>query len=171
MFSNVNIVCKFQILEEFTTAYRELANVASKHDLLDVDPALKEYSVMHKHFMDTADELERKLATQFDLALDQCFTTTQTSTLIQMLGTIMHLPRIMEALEPRYINVVHAFLAEMALIKRTFDAGVANVNAAGFLALPVDPGLPPTAGTLKWIGNLRNRMELPAAMFPYLDYP
>lgn len=145
--------------------------MAGKHDLLDVDPALTEFNTLNHNFNAVADELQRKLATQFDLAFGQCFTTTQVTTLLQMLGTIMNLPIVMTELEPCYKKVVDYFLNELALVKRTFDLGIKNVNNQGLMALPVDAGLPSSGGILKWIHNLRNRLEMPASLFPYLDYP
>lgn len=160
----------FQISEDFALLYREWANVSSKYDLLDVNPALPHFANAKRNFDQKADELERKLATQFDLAFEQCNTTTQIATLIQILGTIMHRPIIMAELKPRYDDVITAFARELAQVKRTFDRGVLNMEKFGVQALPIDPGQAPVTGVLKWIHKLRQRLLLPAANFPYLDY-
>lgn len=151
--------------------FRNWANIAGKLDLLDFDPKLNNFKREKQNFDKASDELQRRLATQFNMAFDQCVTTTQCTTLIQMLGTIMHQPIIMKELKSRYNDVIHLFSSDMDLVKKTFDQGVKNINEHGFFALPLDPGQPPIAGTLKWVNKLRTRLTLPASNFPYLDYP
>lgn len=150
--------------------YREWANIGSKYDLLDVNPELRHFELAKHNFDESSDELERKLATQFDRAFEQCNTTTQTATLIQILTTILHRPKIMEELQPRFEDVVQHFKRELEQIKRTFDRGVANIEEGGLRALPVGPGQAPMTGVLKWIHSLRTRITAPAGNFPYLDY-
>lgn len=159
-----------KIADDFAVLYREWANVSSKYDLLDVNPALPHFNNAKHHFDEKADELERKLATQFDLAFEQCNTTTQLSTLIQILGTIMHRPILMAELKPRYDDVITAFARELAQVKRTYDRGVLNMEQFGVQALPIDPGQAPVSGILKWIHKLRQRLMMPSSNFPYLDY-
>lgn len=157
-------------MDTFSGIYRNWANIATKYDLLDFDPRLPHFNREKCAFDKTSDEYQRRLATQFDLAFDQCVTTTQCTTLIQMLGTIMHRPIIMNELKPRYNDVIRLFSTDMDLVKVTFDQGVKNINEHGFFALPLDSGQPPIAGTLKWVNKLRARLLLPASNFPYLDY-
>lgn len=145
-------------------------NIGSKFDLLDLNPALKHFEKEKIHFDFEADKLERKLAQQFDLAFEQCNTTTQTTTLMQMLSTIMQRPKIHAELKQRYNDVVDNFSRELAQIKTTFDRGMLDVKTNGLAALSAGPGLAPVSGALKWIHTLRKRMTGPSSNFPYLDY-
>lgn len=159
-----------QISEDFALLYRDWTNVCSKYDVLDVNPQLPHFDLAKANFDEKAGEMERKLATQFDLAFEQCYTTTQCSTLIQILGTIMHRPILMAELKPRYDDVIQTFASELEMVKRTFDRGLHNMETRGVFALPIDPGQAPVTGVLKWINKLRQRLLMPASNFPYLDY-
>lgn len=159
-----------QIAEDFNLLYREWVNVGGKHDLLDVNPELQHFTLAKDKFDQSCDELERKLANQFDRGFETCNTTTQTMTLIQMLSTIMHRPKIIDELKPRYGDVVHNFKLELEQIKRTFDRGMANIKNGGLRELPVGPGQAPVTGVLQWIRMLRGRITGPVSNFPYLDY-
>lgn len=135
-----------------------------------MNPERQNFAKEKRNFDERADELERKLATQLDLAFEQCNTTTQTTTLIQMISTIIFRPKIFEALKFRYTDVVTNFSREVDQVKRTYDRGMANVEQGGLAALPVGPGQAPVSGALKWIRSLRARIVVPRVNFAYLDY-
>lgn len=161
----------FQILEDFLVIYREWVNIAGKYDLLDVTAIIDAFPKHRDIFQMRCDEIQRRIATQFDMAFEQCTTTTQVSTLIQVVGTILHQPLIKKELEFRYNDVIRLFCKEMDVVKKTFDRGVRNINNGGCIALPVDAGQSPVAGVIKWVKSLKERLNQTSSYFPHLDYP
>lgn len=159
------------ILDEFTMLYSEWTNISNKIDILEVDLNVKDFQREKERFDRISAEMERKLSTQFNLAFDECNTTTQVTTLILILGTMMHRPIILTEIRHRYNDVIMYFTREMEMVKKTFDRGIKNIKEKDLMALPIDPGHPPLAGALKWIRQLRSRLNQPAGNFPLLDYP
>lgn len=160
-----------QILEDFLVIYRDWVNIAGKSDLLDVYPTIDVFPKHRDTFEMRCGELQRRIATQFDVAFEQCTTTTHVSTLIQVLGTILQQPVIKQELEFRYNDVIRLFCEEMDVVKKTFDRGVENISNGGCIALPVDAGQSPVAGCMKWVKGLKERLKQTASYFPHLDYP
>ena len=151
--------------------YREWANTCSKFDILDVAAKPTEYNQEKIKFHKAVEELERKLVTQFNLAFDECDTATKASMLIQILGTVMHIPMIFKEVKHRYNDVIEHFVRDLNLVKKTFDRGIENIEKGGLMDIPVDIGHPAVAGAVRWIHKLRSRLERHAAFFPYLDFP
>lgn len=158
-----------QIAVDFEALYMEWNNVCSKHDILDVQPKQVAFAAAKQHFDNAAGELMRKLATQLSLAFTQCHTTTQLTTLMQMCGTLMHVPLIALELNSFYGEVVRTFGEQLDTVKLTFDRGVRTIETDGMLAFLIDPGQAPVTGVLKWIAKLRARLVMPASNFAYLD--
>lgn len=136
-----------------------------------MNPALTDFERENKKFQKLSDQLERKLAAQFDLAFDECVTTTGATKLMLVAGTIILQPVIVAQLEHRFFDIVKLFSKDLDEVKIMFDRGVKNIDVSGYMALPVALGQPPVAGTLKWIRQLRERLLRPSKDFVYLDYP
>lgn len=137
---------------------------------MDIDPSVDHFDRENKIFQFAADELQRKLATQFNLAFDECFTTVHATKLLQILGTIFMQPIIFAELKHRYEDVVSLFLNELNMVKETFDARIAELDSDNNLpSVSVDRGLPMSAGTVQWVRQLRKRIEEITADFPYID--
>lgn len=138
--------------------------------MLDIDSAVTHFDRENAIFYRAADELQRKLATQFNNAFDECFTTTHATKLLQILGTIFRQPIIFAEVKHRYEDVVRLFLAELDMVKRTFDKEIGRMNANGELpSISVDRGFPMSVGTIRWVRQLLGRIEKIVQDFPYID--
>lgn len=150
--------------------YRNWTNISNRYDLLDIDPAVEHFDRENAIFYRAADELQRRLATQFDIAFEECFTTLHATKLLQILGTIFRQPIIFAEVKHRYEDVVRLFLSELDMVKRTFDKEIDRMNGDGELpSVSVDRGFPMSVGTIRWVRQLRERIEKIAQDFPYLD--
>lgn len=121
--------------------------------------------------MEKSNVLERKLATQINLAFDECVHLLQMTKLIQILGTLMHRNIIFMEVKDRYRDVLNLFSIELKNIKEIFDNGINEINTNGVENLStIDSGYPIITGTIKWIRKLIDRIQIPFLQFSYLDY-
>lgn len=154
------------IYEEFMQLYGKWSTI--QFDLLDPNPKLKDFKYELKSFNEAADDLERKLAFQFNLAYDECFNLEQRIKLTQILGSLIDRPLIKGEIYDKIEYIVEMFQDELALIKRTFDDGTKNLKS-GLNTLPIDRGFPTTSGAIMFIRKLRNRLLQMDTNFGYIE--
>lgn len=155
-----------RIREQFVTLYANLEH-------LDVDPLYMDDStkflLMFDRFTQGYQDLERSLATQFNLAFDDCVTSMQYVKLIINLGTSLYRPIILKELNSRFDDVVILLEHEIVEIKKTFDEYSEKIiNGSTRKESILDPGYSALIGNISWLRQLRHRVTETSEYFPML---
>lgn len=154
------------IREQFVLLYANLEH-------LDVDPLYMDDStkflLMNDRFTHGYQELERSLATQLNLAFDDCVTSMQYLKLIINLGTSLYRPIILKELHSRFTEVVTVLEHEIVEVKKTFDEyskQIMNDPTRKYSIL--DAGHSALIGNISWVSQLRHRVTETSEFFSLL---
>lgn len=155
-----------KIREKFVTLYNNLEH-------LDVDPLYMDDSTkflqMFEKFTQGYQDLERSLATQFNLAFDDCVTSLQYVKLIINLGTSLYRPIILKELHLKFNDVVILLEHEMIEVKKTFDEYSEQIiNDSTRANSILDSGCAALIGNIAWCHQLRQRVTETSEYFNLL---
>ncbi|XP_037074053.1 dynein beta chain, ciliary-like [Pollicipes pollicipes] len=152
------------VFNQFNEYYAHFAG--QTYDSLDPDDEsfVADYETFTGHILD----LDRRLATCVCQAFDDCVCSESAFKLITMCGTLLERSVIKEDFEPKYNQLLQMIHAELDEAKVVYDRQMALAEAG---SLQLGQNMPAVAGTLKWIAELRGRVQGTMDNFRGLEHP
>jgi len=89
--------------------------------------------------------------------------------LIDILGALLDRPLIRQDFNEHYAEVVTMMDDELGFAKQLYDQQMRSIADAG--VMPVQKNMPPTAGRLQWVRELRQRIASPMSSFRRIEHP
>uniref|UniRef100_F7BXB8 Dynein axonemal heavy chain 17 n=1 Tax=Equus caballus TaxID=9796 RepID=F7BXB8_HORSE len=137
----------------------ELVKVFADCKYDPLDPGDLSFDDDYADFETKIQDLDRRLATIFCQAFDDCGSIESCSKLLYMCGGLLERPLILAEVVPRYSVMLELFDAELDNTKVLYDAQIA-ASANGNIP-PIHKNMPAVAGQLKWSLELQERLETP----------
>ncbi|XP_069339031.1 dynein axonemal heavy chain 17 [Eulemur rufifrons] len=154
-----------QIYEEVFELVKVFADC--KYDPLD--PGDSSFDSDYADFETKIQDLDRRLATMFGQAFDECSSIESSAKLLYMCGSLLERPLILAEVVPRYSVMLEMFDTELDNAKVMYDAQMA-ASAEGNIP-PIHKNMPPVAGQLKWSLELQERLEVSMKHLKHIDHP
>uniref|UniRef100_A0A1I8PDY1 Dynein beta chain, ciliary n=1 Tax=Stomoxys calcitrans TaxID=35570 RepID=A0A1I8PDY1_STOCA len=151
-----------KILEEYNGYYREWSNI--QYNPLDPDAPNSTFPTDRDAFKDKTDILERKLALQFQLALEDSHD-------LMLCGTLLLRPIIKAHLDPYMHILVDDFLEEIEAVKVDFNAFEKTYREKGVYDLPSDVCFAPISGSIAYLNKLEHRIKWMRTDYELYEYP
>nr|XP_020013652.1 dynein heavy chain 17, axonemal [Castor canadensis] len=138
-----------------------------KYDPLD--PGDLSFDNDYTDFEIKIQDLDRRLATIFCQAFDDCNSIESSAKLLYMCGGLLERPLILAEVVPRYSVMLELLDKELDNAKLLYDAQMA-ASAVGTIP-PIHKNMPPVAGQLKWSLELQERLEVSMKHLKYIEHP
>ncbi|XP_070335949.1 dynein axonemal heavy chain 17 isoform X2 [Odocoileus virginianus] len=147
----------------------ELVKVFADCKYDPLDPGDSSFDDDYADFETKIQDLDRRLATIFCQAFDDCNSIESSAKLLHMCGGLLERPLILAEVVPRYSVMLELFDTELDNTKILYDAQIA-ASADGNIP-PIHKNMPPVAGQLKWSLELQERLEAPMRDLRHIDHP
>ncbi|XP_008523107.2 dynein axonemal heavy chain 17 isoform X1 [Equus przewalskii] len=147
----------------------ELVKVFADCKYDPLDPGDLSFDDDYADFETKIQDLDRRLATIFCQAFDDCGSIESCSKLLYMCGGLLERPLILAEVVPRYSVMLELFDAELDNTKILYDAQIA-ASANGNIP-PIHKNMPAVAGQLKWSLELQERLETPMKDLKHVEHP
>ncbi|CAI9163741.1 unnamed protein product [Rangifer tarandus platyrhynchus] len=147
----------------------ELVKVFADCKYDPLDPGDSSFDDDYADFETKIQDLDRRLATIFCQAFDDCSSIESSAKLLHMCGGLLERPLILAEVVPRYSVMLELFDTELDNTKILYDAQIA-ASADGNIP-PIHKNMPPVAGQLKWSLELQERLEAPMRDLRHIDHP
>uniref|UniRef100_F7E137 Dynein axonemal heavy chain 17 n=1 Tax=Equus caballus TaxID=9796 RepID=F7E137_HORSE len=147
----------------------ELVKVFADCKYDPLDPGDLSFDDDYADFETKIQDLDRRLATIFCQAFDDCGSIESCSKLLYMCGGLLERPLILAEVVPRYSVMLELFDAELDNTKVLYDAQIA-ASANGNIP-PIHKNMPAVAGQLKWSLELQERLETPMKDLKHVEHP
>uniref|UniRef100_A0A8C8YTJ5 Dynein axonemal heavy chain 17 n=1 Tax=Prolemur simus TaxID=1328070 RepID=A0A8C8YTJ5_PROSS len=154
-----------QIYEEVFELVKVFADC--RYDPLD--PGDSSFDSDYADFETKIQDLDRRLATMFGQAFDECSSIESSAKLLYMCGSLLERPLILAEGVPRYSVMLEMFGTELDNAKIMYDAQMA-ASVEGNVP-PIHKHMPPVAGQLKWSLELQERLEVSMKHLKHIDHP
>ncbi|XP_037954213.1 dynein beta chain, ciliary [Teleopsis dalmanni] len=151
-----------KILEQYTNNYREWTNI--QYNPLDPDAEHSLFDADFAEFNAKTDDLERKIAFQFEKALWDSHD-------LMLCGTLLLRPIIKEQLEPHMHILIDDFAEEIKAVKVDFNEFRRVYLASGFKGLSTDGCFPKVAGAISFLRKLRHRITWMFTDYQLYEFP
>uniref|UniRef100_A0A452UE75 Dynein axonemal heavy chain 17 n=1 Tax=Ursus maritimus TaxID=29073 RepID=A0A452UE75_URSMA len=147
----------------------ELVKVFAECKYDPLDPGDSSFDDDYADFETKIQDLDRRLATIFCQAFDDCTSIESCAKLLHMCGGLLERPLILAEVVPRYSVMLELFDAELDSTKTLYDVQLA-ASADGKIP-PIHKNMPPVAGQLKWSLELQERLEAPRRDLKHIEHP
>ncbi|XP_077022232.1 dynein axonemal heavy chain 17 isoform X3 [Tamandua tetradactyla] len=147
----------------------ELVKVFADCKYDPLDPGDSGFDDDYADFETKIQDLDRRLATIFCQAFDDCTSIESCSKLLHMCGGLLERPLILTEVAPRYSVMLEMFDTELDNTKVLYDTQMA-ASADGNIP-PIHKNMPPVAGQLKWSLELQERLEAPRKDLKHIEHP
>ncbi|XP_012658288.1 dynein heavy chain 17, axonemal [Otolemur garnettii] len=154
-----------QIYEEVFELVKVFADC--RYDPLD--PGDSSFDDDYADFETKIKDLDRRLATIFCQAFDDCCSIESSAKLLYMCGSLLERPLILTEVVPKYSVMLEMFNTELDNAKILYDAQMA-ASAEGNIP-PIHKNMPPVAGQLKWSLELQEKLEVSMRHLKHIDHP
>uniref|UniRef100_A0A2K5SD28 Dynein axonemal heavy chain 17 n=1 Tax=Cebus imitator TaxID=2715852 RepID=A0A2K5SD28_CEBIM len=147
----------------------ELVKVFADCKYDPLDPGDSSFDRDYANFEIKIQDLDRRLATIFCQAFDDCSSIESSAKLLYMCGGLLERPLILAEVVPRYSVMLELFDAELDNAKILYDAQMAASEEGNIP--PIHKNMPPVAGQLKWSLELQERLEVSMKHLKYIEHP
>ncbi|KAM4823531.1 dynein axonemal heavy chain 17 [Urocitellus parryii] len=147
----------------------ELVKVFAECKYDPLDPGDSSFDNDYADFETKIQDLDRRLATIFCQAFDDCSSIESSAKLLYMCGSLLERPLILAEVVPRYSTMLEMFDTELDNAKLLYDAQMA-ASAEGNIP-PIHKNMPSVAGQLKWSLGLQERLEVSMKHLKHIDHP
>uniref|UniRef100_A0A2K6TUR9 Dynein axonemal heavy chain 17 n=1 Tax=Saimiri boliviensis boliviensis TaxID=39432 RepID=A0A2K6TUR9_SAIBB len=147
----------------------ELVKVFADCKYDPLDPGDSSFDRDYADFEIKIQDLDRRLATIFCQAFDDCSSIESSAKLLYMCGGLLERPLILAEVAPRYSVMLELFDAELDNAKILYDAQMAASEEGNIP--PIHKNMPPVAGQLKWSLELQERLEVSMKHLKYIEHP
>ncbi|XP_006869595.1 PREDICTED: dynein heavy chain 17, axonemal [Chrysochloris asiatica] len=154
-----------QVYDEVSELVKVFADC--KYDPLD--PGDLRFDEDYADFETKIRDLDRRLATIFCQAFDDCPSIESCTKLLHMCGGLLERPLILVEVVPRYSVMLDLFDAELDNTKILYDAQMAASQDGNIP--PIHKNMPPVAGQLKWSLELQGRLQASMRDMKHIDHP
>ncbi|KAH0517950.1 Dynein heavy chain 17, axonemal [Microtus ochrogaster] len=147
----------------------ELVKVFAECKYDPLDPGDPSFDEDYKDFETKIQDLDRRLATIFCQAFDDCSSIESSAKLLYMCGGLLERPLILVEVVPRYSVMLEMFNTELDNAKLMYDAQMA-ASTEGQIP-PIHKNMSPVAGQLKWSLELQERLEVSMKHLKHIEHP
>ncbi|KAM7334656.1 hypothetical protein ACRRTK_007976 [Alexandromys fortis] len=147
----------------------ELVKVFAECKYDPLDPGDPSFDEDYEDFETKIQDLDRRLATIFCQAFDDCSSIESSAKLLYMCGGLLERPLILVEVVPRYSVMLEMFNTELDNAKLMYDAQMA-ASTEGQIP-PIHKNMPPVAGQLKWSLELQERLEVSMKHLKHIEHP
>ncbi|XP_022235142.1 dynein beta chain, ciliary-like, partial [Limulus polyphemus] len=141
------------IHQEFLELYGSFAN--KTYDALD--PTSEEFVQDYSHFKEKIHDLDQRLGAVVCLSFEDCTSIEAIFKLLQMFGSLLERPVVKKDFTPYHSRIVQLLEAEIDMAKKIYDQQLEIMSLNG--KANVHKNMPPIAGTVRWIRELRYRIS------------
>lgn len=156
-----------EIYDDYSKLYQRWSSI--QYDPLDPDPREKGFERDRHRYQERASVLERRLASQFVIAFEECFNVEQLMKLVQVLGSLLNRPLIQPDVMKQISSIVDLFDEDISVVEAIFEQGEQSFQQSGLAGIPIDEGFPPVAGAITWVHKLRDRLNKPIAELAMIE--
>ncbi|XP_071446269.1 dynein beta chain, ciliary-like [Hetaerina americana] len=153
------------VFAEFNELLSEFAN--KTYDALD--PESNDFHKDYEWFQERIEDFDRRLASVFSQAYDDCHNLESIFKLIYIVGSLIDRPIIYQEVTPKHSRLIELLDVEIDTVKEIYDEQVTSYKKTG--EMPIDINMPPVAGRLLWTYKMRQRIEKPFESFKELEHP
>lgn len=157
------------VYKEFVAAYEKWSTI--KFNPLDPDLNSPAFASQLADFEANCGSFERKLATIFAQAFDECKTFDEAVKLIQMTGSLLKRPLISEEIGDKVHSIIELYGKDIDFIEYQFERGIDAYKRSGVMGVPKDRSFPPVSGCMMWLNSLKLHVSTPIKDIHILDYP
>ncbi|XP_008058125.2 dynein heavy chain 9, axonemal-like [Carlito syrichta] len=154
-----------QMYEEFQEIYRVFSE--SSYDCLDLQSMDFENDV--SEFNQRVEDLDRRLGTIFIQAFDDTPGLEHAFKLLDIAGNLLERPLVAKDVSDKYQVLIHMFSKDLEAVRMIYSQHVHEKAELGFS--PVHKNMPAMAGGLRWVQELRQRIQGPFANFNRIPHP
>uniref|UniRef100_A0A8C5LC16 Dynein axonemal heavy chain 17 n=1 Tax=Jaculus jaculus TaxID=51337 RepID=A0A8C5LC16_JACJA len=147
----------------------ELVKVFAECKYDPLDPGDSSFDDDYTDFETKIQDLDRRLATIFCQAFDDCNAIESSAKLLHMCGGLLERPLILAEVVPKYSVMLEMFNTELDNAKLLYDAQMA-ASEDGSIP-PIHKNMPPVAGQLKWSLELQERLEVSRRHLKHIEHP
>nr|XP_048307819.1 dynein axonemal heavy chain 17 [Myodes glareolus] len=147
----------------------ELVKVFAECKYDPLDPGDPSFDEDYEGFETKIQDLDRRLATIFCQAFDDCSSIESSAKLLYMCGGLLERPLILVEVVPRYSVMLEMFNTELDNAKLMYDAQMA-ASTKGQIP-PIHKNMPSVAGQLKWSLELQERLEVSMKHLKHIEHP
>ncbi|XP_008847899.1 dynein heavy chain 17, axonemal [Nannospalax galili] len=157
------------LVTQIYNAVFEMVKVFADCKYDPLDPGDSSFDEDYSDFETKIQDLDRRLATIFCQAFDDCTSIESSTKLLYMCGSLLERPLILVQVVPRYSVMLELFNTELDNAKLMYDAQMA-ASAEGNIP-PIHKNMPPVAGQLKWSLEMQERLEVSMKHLKHIDHP
>ncbi|XP_006863495.1 PREDICTED: dynein heavy chain 9, axonemal [Chrysochloris asiatica] len=150
---------------EFQDMYKVFSE--SSYDCLD--PQSMEFEHDISEFKQKVDDLDRRLGTIFIQAFDDASGLDHAFKLIDIAGSLLERPLVAQDVSDKYLVLIRMFNQDLDAVRIIYSQHVQEEVELGFSL--VHKNMPAVAGGLRWVQELRQRIQGPISNFRCLTHP
>ncbi|KAK6632535.1 hypothetical protein RUM43_013303 [Polyplax serrata] len=154
-----------EIMNEFQTTWL-IFNTAVYDPL---DPDVPNFLQDYEKFQIIAYDFDRRLASIFIQAFDECCNLESLFKLCNIMGSLAKRPEIKKQVEPKFKKILQYFDEELKTVKQIYDETLLEHQKTGYYK--VDRFWAQVSGTLCWILKMKGRVDYPIEPMKLLEYP
>ncbi|XP_057356823.1 dynein axonemal heavy chain 9 isoform X5 [Manis pentadactyla] len=154
-----------QMYEEFQEMYRVFSE--SSYDCLD--PQSTEFENDVSEFNQRVKDLDRRLGTIFIQAFDDAPSLEHAFKLIDIAGKLLERPPVAQDVADKYLVLIQMFNKDLDAVRIIYSQHVQEEAEFGFSS--VHKNMPTVAGGLRWVQELRQRIQGPFTNFGCITHP
>ncbi|XP_049715503.1 dynein axonemal heavy chain 9 isoform X4 [Elephas maximus indicus] len=154
-----------RMYDEFQDMYRVFSE--SSYDCLD--PQRMEFENDISEFNRRVEDLDRRLGTVFIQAFDDVPGLEHAFKLLDIAGNLLERPLVAQDVCDKYLVLIRMFSQDLDVVRMIYNQHVQEEAELGFA--PVHKNMPAVAGGLRWVQELRQRIQGPVSNFRHLTHP
>ncbi|XP_007946239.1 dynein axonemal heavy chain 9 [Orycteropus afer afer] len=153
-----------RMYDEFQDMYRVFSE--SSYDCLD--PQSMEFENDISEFNQRVEDLDRRLGTIFIQAFDDASGLDHAFKLLDIAGNLLERPLIAHDASDKYLVLIRMFNQDLDVVRIIYSQHIQEEAECGFSQ--VHKNMPAVAGGLRWIQELRQRIQGPINNFQCLTH-
>ncbi|KAM9209454.1 dynein axonemal heavy chain 9 [Dugong dugon] len=154
-----------RMYDEFQDTYRVFSE--SSYDCLD--PQSMEFENDISEFNQKVEDLDRRLGTVFIQAFDDAPGLEHAFKMLDIAGNLLERPLVARDVSDKYLVLIRMFNQDLDVVRMIYSQHVQEEAELGFF--PVHKNMPTVAGGLRWVQELRQRIQGPVSNFRRLAHP
>ena len=89
--------------------------------------------------------------------------------MLDIFGNLLERPVLKKDFDPNYWVIVQRVDEELNNVKKLYDEQMTRREETG--SIPIHKNMPPVAGAIKWLQELRDRATVPMVDFRRMEHP
>lgn len=142
--------------KEFHVEFENWINI--KFNPLDLESERALFDAQFQRYQQFCDTFERKLASVFNKAIDECRNFEEAIKLIEMTGPLLFRGRIYVEIEPRFEHILELYERDIEFVSREFGKRVEGEKLKKKSRTYWESSIPPVSGALMWVKSLKAQL-------------